>query len=95
MAYQEAGAGTPIVFLHGNPTSSHLWRKIRYHTFDDVRKAIEISIDTLQAARRLLATGKREVPGRTLGRGPPPGACQIFVVAAAFRKAAHAAILAA
>lgn len=26
--YQERGAGTPIVFLHGNPTSSHLWRHV-------------------------------------------------------------------
>lgn len=28
MAYRESGAGDPIVFLHGNPTSSHLWRHI-------------------------------------------------------------------
>ncbi|GAB2718414.1 haloalkane dehalogenase [Kitasatospora kifunensis] len=28
MYYEETGAGTPIVFLHGNPTSSHLWRKV-------------------------------------------------------------------
>ncbi len=28
MAYVEAGEGDPIVFLHGNPTSSYLWRKI-------------------------------------------------------------------
>jgi len=26
--YREMGAGRPIVFLHGNPTSSFLWRKI-------------------------------------------------------------------
>ena len=26
--YEEAGAGTPIVFLHGNPASSHLWRHV-------------------------------------------------------------------
>jgi haloalkane dehalogenase len=25
------GKGNPIVFLHGNPTSSHLWRKISPH----------------------------------------------------------------
>lgn len=24
----ETGAGTPVVFLHGNPTSSHLWRGV-------------------------------------------------------------------
>jgi haloalkane dehalogenase len=28
MAYVEAGKGDPIVFLHGNPTSSFLWRKV-------------------------------------------------------------------
>jgi len=28
MAYIEVGAGEPIVFLHGNPTSSYLWRNI-------------------------------------------------------------------
>ncbi len=28
MAYIDEGAGDPIVFLHGNPTSSFLWRNI-------------------------------------------------------------------
>jgi haloalkane dehalogenase len=28
MAYVEVGAGDPIVFLHGNPTSSYLWRNV-------------------------------------------------------------------
>lgn len=29
MAYTEAGTGDPaVVFLHGNPTSSYLWRKV-------------------------------------------------------------------
>jgi haloalkane dehalogenase len=28
MAYLEEGKGDPIVFLHGNPTSSFLWRKV-------------------------------------------------------------------
>jgi pimeloyl-ACP methyl ester carboxylesterase len=27
MAYVERGVGDPIVLLHGNPTSSYLWRK--------------------------------------------------------------------
>ncbi len=26
--YRELGAGEPIVFLHGNPTSSYLWRNV-------------------------------------------------------------------
>ena len=28
MAYIDEGSGDPIVFLHGNPTSSFLWRNI-------------------------------------------------------------------
>ena len=31
MAYVEAGIGEPIVFLHGNPTSSYLWRNVMPH----------------------------------------------------------------
>jgi haloalkane dehalogenase len=31
MAYVEVGAGDPIVFLHGNPTSSYLWRNVIPH----------------------------------------------------------------
>ncbi|MFA3917751.1 haloalkane dehalogenase [Ruegeria hyattellae] len=31
MAYFEEGEGDPIVFLHGNPTSSYLWRNILPH----------------------------------------------------------------
>ena len=31
MAYAEMGSGNPIVFLHGNPTSSYLWRNIIPH----------------------------------------------------------------
>jgi len=31
MAYVEEGSGDPIVFLHGNPTSSYLWRNVIPH----------------------------------------------------------------
>ena len=31
MAYVEVGSGDPIVFLHGNPTSSFLWRNVIPH----------------------------------------------------------------
>lgn len=31
MAYVEVGQGEPIVFLHGNPTSSYLWRNVIPH----------------------------------------------------------------
>lgn len=32
MAYVDIGRGEPIVFLHGNPTSSYLWRNILPYT---------------------------------------------------------------
>ncbi|MEV7726114.1 haloalkane dehalogenase [Streptomyces sp. NPDC087917] len=28
MHHMESGAGVPVVFLHGNPTSSYLWREV-------------------------------------------------------------------
>jgi haloalkane dehalogenase len=31
MAYIDEGEGDPIVFLHGNPTSSYLWRNVMPH----------------------------------------------------------------
>jgi haloalkane dehalogenase len=37
MAYVEAGSGEPIVFQHGNPTSSYLWRNVIPHLSDQGR----------------------------------------------------------
>ncbi len=34
MAYIDVGEGDPIVFLHGNPTSSYLWRNVIPHVAD-------------------------------------------------------------
>ena len=34
MRYVDEGTGDPIVFLHGNPTSSYLWRNIIPHVGD-------------------------------------------------------------
>jgi pimeloyl-ACP methyl ester carboxylesterase len=31
MAYLDTGDGPPIVFRHGNPTSSYLWRNVMPH----------------------------------------------------------------
>ena len=28
MAYIDVGEGKPVVFLHGNPTSSYMWRNV-------------------------------------------------------------------
>ncbi|HEY4345235.1 MAG TPA: haloalkane dehalogenase [Parvibaculum sp.] len=37
MSYVEMGEGDPIVFLHGNPTSSYLWRNVMPHLKDQGR----------------------------------------------------------
>jgi pimeloyl-ACP methyl ester carboxylesterase len=40
MAYIERGEGHPIVFLHGNPTSSFLWRNVLPHVEASGRRLI-------------------------------------------------------
>ncbi len=37
MAYHDVGTGDPVVFLHGNPTSSYLWRDIIPHVSGQTR----------------------------------------------------------
>lgn len=37
MAFVEVGEGDPVVFLHGNPTSSYLWRNVIPHLADRYR----------------------------------------------------------
>jgi len=37
MAYVDRGQGNPVVFLHGNPTSSYLWRNVILHVPPDHR----------------------------------------------------------
>ena len=44
IAYRQQGSGEPIVFLHGNPTSSYLWRNITPYLHD---QASCISIDLI------------------------------------------------
>ena len=37
MAFHQSGEGDPVVFLHGNPTSSYLWRNVIPHLSDRAR----------------------------------------------------------
>ena len=37
MSYVEMGAGETVLFLHGNPTSSYLWRNIMPYLSDSKR----------------------------------------------------------
>lgn len=52
MHYVEEGEGDPILFLHGNPTSSYLWRNIIPHVSDQGRA---IALD-------LIGMGKSDKP---------------------------------
>ena len=47
MAYVEVGQGDPIVLLHGNPTSSYLWRNVLPHLPDEIGRAIASWMGTL------------------------------------------------
>ena len=40
MAYVDEGSGDTVLFLHGNPTSSYLWRNIAPHVEDTNRIVI-------------------------------------------------------
>ena len=37
MAYVDVGAGPAVLFLHGNPTSSYLWRDVIPHVAPHAR----------------------------------------------------------
>ncbi len=52
MHYVEKGSGDPIVFIHGNPTSSYLWRNVIPHVSDHGRA---IAVD-------LIGMGKSDKP---------------------------------
>lgn len=52
MHYVEEGAGDPVLFIHGNPTSSYLWRNVIPHISGDHRA---IAVD-------LIGMGKSDKP---------------------------------
>ncbi len=54
MHYVDEGEGEPILFLHGNPTSSYLWRNIIPSVTDDYRA---VAVD-------LIGMGKSAKPDR-------------------------------
>ncbi|MEU7910468.1 haloalkane dehalogenase [Microbispora bryophytorum] len=57
MYYEETGSGAPFVFLHGNPASSHLWRKVLPGIRADARL---LAPDLIGMGR----SGKPDVPYR-------------------------------
>jgi len=59
MAYVEQGQGAPIVFQHGNPTSSYLWRNI-LPKLSSLGRCIAIDLIGMGDSDKLPGTG----PGR-------------------------------
>jgi haloalkane dehalogenase len=57
MAYVEIGDGDPIVFLHGNPTSSFLWRDIAPQ-LSDLGRVIVPDLIGMGDSDKLAATGR-------------------------------------
>lgn len=56
MAYVEAGHGDPIVFLHGNPTSSYLWRNVMPHV-ENAGRCIAPDLIGMGDSDKLTASG--------------------------------------
>ena len=56
MAYVEMGVGDPIVFQHGNPTSSYLWRNVMPYLQDQGR-CIAIDLIGMGDSDKLEASG--------------------------------------
>ena len=52
MAFVDQGAGRPVVFLHGNPTSSYLWRNIMPYVSETHRAITPDAEKRCGAARR-------------------------------------------
>lgn len=65
MAYIDEGKGDPIVFQHGNPTSSYLWRNIMPHV-DGLGRLIAVD---------LIGMGDSDKLSPSLGEHRPPGHC--------------------
>lgn len=51
LAYVDVGSGAPVVFLHGNPTSSYLWRNVLPHVAPQARCLAPDLIGMGQSAR--------------------------------------------
>jgi haloalkane dehalogenase len=56
MAYVDVGQGDPIVFLHGNPTSSYLWRNVIPHV-QDLGRCIAPDLIGMGDSAKLPASG--------------------------------------
>ncbi len=56
MAYTDIGQGDPIVYLHGNPTSSYLWRNVMPHT-EQLGRSLAVDLIGMGASDKLDDSG--------------------------------------
>jgi haloalkane dehalogenase len=56
MAYVERGEGAPVVFQHGNPTSSYLWRNVLPHV-TPLGRAIACDLIGMGDSEKLIPSG--------------------------------------
>jgi haloalkane dehalogenase len=56
MAYVEVGSGDPIVFLHGNPTSSYLWRNVIPY-LQELGRCLALDLIGMGDSEKLLDSG--------------------------------------
>src|SRR5215475_3173112 len=56
MAYVEVGQGDPILLLHGNPTSSYLWRNVLPH-LQSLRRCISHNLIGMGGSDKLPDSG--------------------------------------
>ena len=55
MAYVDVGEGDPIILLHGNPTSSYLWRNVSFSFSAFAHHATADQIELCKAVQRPVA----------------------------------------
>jgi haloalkane dehalogenase len=57
MAYVDRGEGAPVLFLHGNPTSSYLWRNVMPHVAAPGRRLIAPDLVGMGDSAKLPGSG--------------------------------------
>ena len=71
MSYREIGSGVPLVFLHGNPTSSYIWRGIIPHVAPFGRCLRQIRLADGSSLFRNLCTNEAAITSNLPEEGEP------------------------
>ena len=69
MAYVDEGDGEAIVFAHGNPTSSYLWRNVMPH-LEGLGRLVACDLIGMGGSDKLQPVGPESLPLRRAARLP-------------------------